>query len=81
MKGNLLIIIAISAPLFLTPALVFGQSNTSETVPNSENRFGGFSTESVDLATSNATNQATNTTSDQNKSGGFSTESVRDSMY
>ena len=81
MKGILLILIAISAPLFLTPVIVYGQANTTETGINSENKSGGFSTESVDLASSNATNQVINTTNDQNKSGGFSTESVRDSMY
>ena len=47
MKGILLILIAISAPLFLTPVLVYGQTNTTETGINSENKSGGFSTESV----------------------------------
>lgn len=81
MKNILLVLIAISASLFLSPAIAFGQSNTIETATNSDNKSGGLSPESVDLANFNATNEVVNTTGSQNVSGGLSTESVNDSMY
>ena len=80
MKNILLILIAISASLFLSPGIAFGQSNNTEIVTNLDNTYGGLSPESVDLANSNATNEVVNSTSSQNVSGGLSTESVNESM-
>ncbi len=81
MKIVLFLLMAIATPLFLGPVMVFGQGLDNNTANNSDNQIGGLSSESVDLANSNATNQIINSTSDQNVSGGLSSESVRDSMY
>jgi hypothetical protein len=76
MKGILLIILAIAAPILLAPASAFGQNSTNATVDNSSNT-GGLSSESVKLAESNATNSATNSPNPENKTGGLSSESVK----
>jgi hypothetical protein len=81
MKIVLFLLMAIATPLFLGPVMVSGQGLENNTVNNSDSQIGGLSTESVDLANSNATNQVINSTNDQNASGGLSTESVRESMY
>ena len=81
MKIVLFLLMAIATPLFLGPVMVYGQGLNNNTANNSDSQIGGLSSESVDLANSNATNQIINSTSNQNVSGGLSSESVRDSMY
>ncbi len=43
MKNILLVLIAISAPIFLSPVIALGQSNTTETAANADNKSGGLS--------------------------------------
>ncbi|HYF98938.1 MAG TPA: hypothetical protein VD815_02490 [Candidatus Saccharimonadales bacterium] len=78
MKGILLIILAIAAPILLSPVSAFGQNSTNSTVVNSS-KSGGLSSESVELAESNATNSAIDSPNPENKTGGLSSESVMQS--
>ncbi|KAF0868822.1 hypothetical protein [Candidatus Nitrosocosmicus sp. SS] len=60
----------------MAPSMVSAQNSNDNATGNDLNNAGGLSPESVDLATSNGTNQALNTTDSSNNAGGLSPESV-----
>ncbi|MGD9535158.1 MAG: hypothetical protein AB7V56_15490 [Candidatus Nitrosocosmicus sp.] len=65
----------------MAPATVSAQNSNYSATGNDLNNTGGLSPESVNLATSNGTNQALNTTDSSNNTGGLSPESVTEAKY
>jgi hypothetical protein len=81
MKIIFVIFSVLSSFLIMAPATVSAQNSNYSATGNDLNNTGGLSPESVNLATSNGTNQALNTTDSSNNTGGLSPESVTEAKY